>query len=94
MPPPASAPWPSAPWFDATLATINEGHFGDGAGIDVPVTISWGERDRVLAPRQLWRAAAAIPQARIVPLPGCGHLPTYDDPELVSRVLLEASATS
>ena len=25
-----------APWFDATLATINEGHFGDGAGIDDP----------------------------------------------------------
>jgi pimeloyl-ACP methyl ester carboxylesterase len=82
-----------APWFDATLPTINEGHFGDDAGIDVPVTISWGERDRVLVPRQLWRAAAAIPQARIVPLPGCGHLPTYDDPELVARVMLEASAT-
>jgi pimeloyl-ACP methyl ester carboxylesterase len=83
-----------APWFDATLPTINEGHFADGAGIDVPVTISWGERDRVLVPRQLWRAAAAIPQARIVPLPGCGHLPTYDDPEFVARVMLEASATS
>jgi pimeloyl-ACP methyl ester carboxylesterase len=83
-----------APWFDATLPTINEGHFGDGAEIDVPVTISWGDRDRVLVPRQLWRAAAAIPQARIVPLPGCGHVPTYDDPELVGRVILEASATS
>jgi pimeloyl-ACP methyl ester carboxylesterase len=82
-----------APWFDATLPTINEGHFGDGAGIKVPVTISWGDRDRVLAPRQLWRAAASIPQARIVPLPGCGHLPTYDDPELVARIMLEASST-
>jgi pimeloyl-ACP methyl ester carboxylesterase len=82
-----------APWFDATLPTLRHGHFGDGAGIDVPVTISWGDRDRVLVPRQLWRAAAAIPQARIVPLPGCGHVPTYDDPELVARVILEASAT-
>jgi pimeloyl-ACP methyl ester carboxylesterase len=82
-----------APWFDATLPTLRDGHFGDGTRIDVPVTISWGDRDRVLPRRQLWRAAAAIPQARIVPLLGCGHLPTYDDPELVARVMLEASAT-
>jgi pimeloyl-ACP methyl ester carboxylesterase len=82
----------AAPWFDATLPTLRAGHFADGSGIEVPVTISWGNHDRVLAPRQLWRAAAAIPQARIVPLPGCGHLATYDDPELVARVILQASA--
>jgi pimeloyl-ACP methyl ester carboxylesterase len=84
----------AAPWFDATLSTLREGHFGDGTAIEVPVTIAWGERDRVLAPRQLWRAAHAIPQARFLPLPDCGHLPTYDDPELVARVMLEASAPS
>jgi pimeloyl-ACP methyl ester carboxylesterase len=81
----------AAPWFDATLPTLRAGHFAVGSGIDVPVTISWGERDRVLVPRQLWRAAAVIPRARIVPLPGCGHVATYDDPELVARVILEAS---
>jgi pimeloyl-ACP methyl ester carboxylesterase len=81
----------AAPWFDATLPTIRDGHFGDGAGITLPVTISWGDRDRVLPPRQLWRAARAVPHARFVPLPGCGHIPTYDDPELVARVMLEAS---
>jgi pimeloyl-ACP methyl ester carboxylesterase len=84
----------AAPWFDETLPTIGDGHFGDGTGIRVPVTITWGDRDRVLPPRQLWRAAKAIPQARFVPLPSCGHLPTYDDPELVARVMLEASAPS
>jgi pimeloyl-ACP methyl ester carboxylesterase len=35
---------------------------------------------------------AAIPGARLVMLRGCGHVPTYDDPELVARVLLEGSA--
>jgi pimeloyl-ACP methyl ester carboxylesterase len=83
----------AAPWFDETLPTINGGHFADGAGIKVPVTISWGDRDRVLPPRQVWSAARAIPRARFVPLPGCGHIPTYDDPELVARVMLEASRT-
>jgi hypothetical protein len=27
-------------------------------------------------------------------LRGCGHVPTYDDPEQVASVLLEASAVS
>ena len=27
----------------------------------------------------------------MVTLTGCGHVPTYDDPEQVARVLLEAS---
>jgi hypothetical protein len=34
----------------------------------VPVTITWGERDRLLLPRQAWRAAREIPLARIVAL--------------------------
>jgi pimeloyl-ACP methyl ester carboxylesterase len=38
-------------------------------------------------PRALW----AIPGARLVTLRGCGHVPMYDDPEQVSRVLLEGS---
>ena len=84
----------AAAWFDETLPTLREGHFGDGAGIALPVTISWGDHDRVLAPRQCGARRRAIPQARFVPLPGCGHIPTYDDPELVARVMLEASAPS
>ena len=38
--------------------------------------------------------AAAIPGARSVTLRGCGHVPTWDDPEQVARVLLEGSAGS
>jgi pimeloyl-ACP methyl ester carboxylesterase len=26
-------------------------------------------------------------------LPNCGHIPTWDDPELVARVILEGTAT-
>jgi pimeloyl-ACP methyl ester carboxylesterase len=33
-----------------------------------------------------------MPDARMVTLRGCGHVPTYDDPEQVTRVLLEGSA--
>jgi pimeloyl-ACP methyl ester carboxylesterase len=82
-----------APWFDLTLPTLRANHFGDGPEIAVPVTIAWGDKDRLLLPRQAQRAARLIPGARIVPLPGCGHVPTFDDPELVARVVLEGSAS-
>jgi pimeloyl-ACP methyl ester carboxylesterase len=55
-----------------------------------PTTVAWGERDRILiTSRQAPRAARLLPQARHVPLRGCGHVPTWDDPEQVARVMLE-----
>jgi pimeloyl-ACP methyl ester carboxylesterase len=61
---------------------------------DVPVTIAWGMADRVLPPSNARVARRQLPTAKIVPLPGCGHVPMTDDPELVARVLLEGSARS
>ncbi|MFJ8649312.1 alpha/beta fold hydrolase [Streptomyces sp. NPDC093546] len=58
---------------------------------DVPVTIAWGARDRLLLRRQGIRAKRAIIDARLVSLPGCGHVPMSDDPGLVARVLLDGS---
>ncbi|MGI9183794.1 MAG: alpha/beta fold hydrolase [Solirubrobacteraceae bacterium] len=82
-----------APWFDATLPTIGPLEFGPGQRpIPVPVTIGWGTKDRLLLPRQAKRAAALIPNARIVRLEGCGHVPTFDDPPAVTRLLLDGSA--
>ena len=57
-----------------------------------PATVAWGERDRLLIfSRQAPRAQRMLPGARHVVLRGCGHVPTWDDPEQVARVLLEAS---
>ncbi|MCZ7461628.1 alpha/beta fold hydrolase [Streptomyces sp. WMMC940] len=58
---------------------------------DVPVTVAWGARDRLLLRRQGIRAKQAIPGARLVRLPGCGHVPMNDDPALVARVILDGS---
>ncbi|MFJ9671229.1 alpha/beta fold hydrolase [Streptomyces sp. NPDC101221] len=57
----------------------------------VPVTVAWGNRDRLLLPRQGIRAKRTIPHARLVRLPGCGHVPMNDDPALVARVVLDGS---
>ncbi|MFC6080275.1 alpha/beta fold hydrolase [Sphaerisporangium aureirubrum] len=57
----------------------------------VPVTIAWGEHDRVLPRRQAVRAAKWS-ERRVLLLKGCGHVPMSDDPALVARVLLDGSA--
>ena len=51
--------------------------------VDVPTTIAWSERDRVLLPYQARRAQELLPSARHVTLHGVGHVPMPDDPELV-----------
>jgi pimeloyl-ACP methyl ester carboxylesterase len=58
---------------------------------EVPVTIAWSERDRLVGPPAAHRRPAG---SRFLVLPGVGHTPTWDDPELVARVLLEGSAVS
>ena len=57
----------------------------------VPVTVAWGTRDRILRPRQADRARERLPDARHVPLPGCGHVPMSDAPDLVARLILQTT---
>jgi pimeloyl-ACP methyl ester carboxylesterase len=59
---------------------------------DVPVTIAWGEHDRILLPYHAAIARRRMPQARHVVLRGCGHVPMADDPAQVAQVLLDGSA--
>ncbi len=57
-----------------------------------PVTIAWGEKDRLLLTRpQSARARERLPAARHLTLRGCGHLPTWDDPDQSARVVREAA---
>ena len=81
-----------SPGFETTLAAIKD-HTCAGAAPECPVTVAWGEKDRLLIySRQSARARRMLPDARHVTLTGCGHVPTWDDPEQVARVLLEASS--
>ena len=68
--------------------------FGDAGNLRaIPLTVAWGRRD-VLLPywSQARRARWALPWARHVTLPRCGHIPFYDDPQLCATVLLEGSS--
>src|SRR3954468_353871 len=80
-----------SPGFETTMEAIAEHRFG-GPAPSCPVTVAWGEKDRLLLySRQSARARRLLPDARHVTLEGCGHVPTWDDPEQISRVLLDAS---
>lgn len=76
--------------FHQTLAAGQTVLFTDDVP-EVPVTIAWGAQDRLLLRRQGVRAKHTIPGARLVRLPGCGHVPMNDDPALVARVILDGS---
>ena len=82
-----------SPGFEATLEAIGD-HTVGGHALACPVTVAWGEKDRLLIySRQSARARRLLPDARHVALRGCGHVPTWDDPEQIARVLLEGSAS-
>ncbi|MEU0723709.1 alpha/beta fold hydrolase [Streptomyces sp. NPDC006140] len=76
--------------FSETLRSGRTVQFTDDI-VGTPVTVAWGNRDRLLIPRQGVRAKGVIPRARLVKLPGCGHVPMNDDPALVARVVLDGS---
>jgi pimeloyl-ACP methyl ester carboxylesterase len=78
------------PGFTAHLKATHRERFRDGQGIEVPVTVVWGERERLI-PAKARRRDELPPHARLVELPGCGHLPTWDDPELVARTILDSA---
>jgi pimeloyl-ACP methyl ester carboxylesterase len=57
----------------------------------VPVTVAWGDHDRILVPVQAQRARVVLPDARHISLPRCGHVPMSDDPALVASVILRTT---
>lgn len=82
----------AASGWDGTLAALEGRRYAPpDNGLDVPVTLLWGAKDRLLPPRQRFLARDLLPVARTGVLPGCGHLPMWDDPEMVRRAILTAT---
>ncbi len=75
-----------APAYEATNTAMLASHFTGAERISVPLTIAFGERDRLIRPVRL-----PVPGARTLTLPDCGHIPMWDDPELVAQLVLETS---
>jgi pimeloyl-ACP methyl ester carboxylesterase len=72
--------------YDATNAAMRASYFTGAEDIAVPLTVAFGERDRLIRPVRL-----EVPGARTVVLPDCGHIPMWDDPELVGDLLVQTA---
>jgi pimeloyl-ACP methyl ester carboxylesterase len=56
----------------------------DAQGIRVPTLVIFGTHDRLVSARLAGRAARAFPSARVVVLPGTGHVAQMEHPEQVA----------
>jgi pimeloyl-ACP methyl ester carboxylesterase len=78
--------------FDATFAATLDRRYLAGPKIDAPVTLAFGSRDMVLLAHQSRHLdqlpAGTQPQS----LPGCGHIPMFDDPDAVAAFIASSAA--
>jgi pimeloyl-ACP methyl ester carboxylesterase len=59
------------------------------ADVDVPALVLVGDSDQITPPERAVELAAGIAGARLVTVPECGHLSTFERPEAVTRALVE-----
>lgn len=83
----------SKPTLGVVLDIGRRGYaFENGRDLDIPITVAFGTKDRMLRPRG-YRCPDELPlHTRWVSLPGCGHMPMWDDPELIARTILDGTA--
>ena len=77
----------TAPSYDEASALMRAGRIDELKSIKVPITLAWAEHDTLVRSRPLPEKALPKRVEQVI-LPGCGHVPTWDDPELVARVIL------
>ena len=76
----------TSPGFEGANAAMRAAVFSGVEQIRVPVTLAWAELDRLVR-----RPRETAPGWRTLVLRGCGHIPTWDDPEQVTQLLLQAT---
>lgn len=59
---------------------------------DCPITLAWSERDRIF-PIEIHAPLARerVPEAHYLVLPNVGHVPMFDDPQLVADTILAST---
>jgi 3-oxoadipate enol-lactonase len=60
---------------------------GDLASIDVPTLVIRGEQDALMPLELVEKMASQIPDAKLVGIPGAGHLPPIENPKAVTKAV-------
>jgi pimeloyl-ACP methyl ester carboxylesterase len=76
------------------LADASQQPFRGGQQINVPVTVAFGEHDLLLRPGSCRFRDQLPTHSRWVTIPRSGHVPMWDNPEAVARIVLAGTATS
>ncbi|MDL5157307.1 alpha/beta fold hydrolase [Actinomycetospora termitidis] len=71
-------------WFAPRSRSL----WATAARITTPTLVVWGEVDRLISVRKARRTVASIPRARLLRLPGTGHVAQMERPALVARAIL------
>jgi pimeloyl-ACP methyl ester carboxylesterase len=72
---------------DRGAASADRGNYGR---LKQPVAILWGDADTVTPVAQARDLQTLLPQAALTLLPGLGHIPQIEDPDLFNDTLLKA----
>ena len=83
----------STPTFTTHLAHTRRGRFHGGVAIDVPVTVAWGDEEKLIPSSA--RLEEELPgHTDVVTLTGCGHVPFWDDPDQVTEAILATTGAA
>ena len=78
----------------ALLSTIRSGMLGDFSStyhkigeLGTPTLLFWGRNDKTVPFAHSDDIRLAIPQAEFHPIENCGHIPHYEEPDRVNKIL-------
>lgn len=57
--------------------------------VQAPTLVIWGDRDRLVSPRLAARTVSVLPEARLLMLPGIGHVAQMEAPAVVAEAVGE-----
>ncbi|XP_038884274.1 uncharacterized hydrolase YugF isoform X1 [Benincasa hispida] len=81
-------PW----WEDATVSFMLSGGYNVSSQIEKvkqKSLIIWGEDDQIISSKLGVRLHCELPNAIIRQIPGCGHLPHVEKPNLVAKLITQ-----
>ncbi|MCW2777495.1 MAG: alpha/beta hydrolase [Frankiales bacterium] len=66
----------------------SKGLWAQAATVRTPTLLVWGDRDRLVDPALAPKALRTFPDARLLMLPGVGHVAQMETPDVVARAFL------
>jgi len=82
-------------WAQGLFSTVGRWDWtGQARRVNVPALVLYGEEDRITPPQGARTWGELLPEARVVPVPGSGHLPLSERPEVALPAIQEFLAAA